>query len=207
MRDYLSFARSRPSWNNAEYTRLAGVLELPRKGYVHKLSLGQRAGFSIACALASGAPYLIIDEAHAALDVPKRLALYEELVRANGEDGRTVVIASHNVGELERIAEDLIVLGTGELVESTTVEALSARYARLVGPVGAVRRAVAGHLVVAQRELGPTLEATVDISRATLDPQPDGVVVAPVDFLDAFVALIGRDTAANTTATLEEATS
>ncbi|GGA75803.1 ABC transporter ATP-binding protein [Pseudoclavibacter endophyticus] len=192
LREYLSFARSRPGWSMHEYRRLADTFELPSRGYLHKLSLGQRAGFAIACALASAAPHVVIDEAHAGLDVPKRLALYEELVRTNAEDGRSIIIASHNVGELERIAEDAIVLRDGRLIEATEVDDLAGRFVRVIGPAEGVQRTVGSRRVVAQRELGATLEATVDVSSSPLDPSPAGVVVTPVDFQEAFVALLGR---------------
>lgn len=191
MRDCLRMARTRPGWDDAMFERLAERFELPkRRRSLSKLSSGQQAGFAISCALASGAPIIVIDEAHAGMDVPKRLALYEELVRANAEDGRTVIIASHNVGELERIVEDVIVVKDGGLVESTTVESLGTRYARLIGPTDAVGRAVGRRPIVARRELGSSLEVTVDVSDSPLDPAPDGVVVTPVDFQDAFVATI-----------------
>ena len=195
LRECLAFARSRPGWREHEYERLARRFELPGRGRLHRLSSGQQSAFAVAIALASAAPVVVVDEAHAGMDVPKRLALYEELVRANADEGRTVLIASHNVGELERIAEHVLVLRHGELLAATTVEQLTGRFARVTGSAEAVARAVGERPVVERRTLGPTHEATVDVSAAPLDPlrEREGVVVAPVEFQDAFVALLADE--------------
>ncbi|NLT26627.1 MAG: ABC transporter ATP-binding protein [Microbacteriaceae bacterium] len=197
MRDALRFAQSRPGWDGAVYERLARAFDLPARGKLHRLSTGQQSGFAIACGLASGAPIVIIDEAHAGLDVPKRFALYEELVRANAEDGRTVLIASHNVGELERLAERLLVLRDGRLIGDLAVEELRGRYLRLVGPSERVAQAAAGAPVVSARVLGPTSELVVDLDGRALDPLPAGVLAEQLDFQEAFVALVRDGEAAS----------
>ncbi|MDJ1372185.1 ATP-binding cassette domain-containing protein [Gulosibacter molinativorax] len=191
MRDYLAFARTRPGWNESEYGRLAERFSVPApRKQVSKLSLGQQSSFAIAVALASGAPIVLIDEAHAGMDVPKRNALYEELIRANAEQGRTIVIASHHVGELERVVEDVLIIDRGRIAEATTAEAVSRRFARVLGPREQVLAAVGARPVRSTRQLGPTEEWVVDVAAEPLTQVPGGVMVSPVDFQDAFVALI-----------------
>ncbi|MGO1543100.1 MAG: ATP-binding cassette domain-containing protein [Gulosibacter sp.] len=191
MRDLLVFARSRPNWNEQEYQRLAKRFEIPKpRKQISKLSTGQQSAFALILAIAAGAPVLIVDEAHAGMDVPKRLALYEELVRVNAEDGRTILIASHNVGELERVVEDVIILNRGKVVEASTADAIARRFARIIGPHDAVQATAGTRTVRSARRLGPTEEWTVDVSNAPLDHPENGVVVTPVEFQDAFVALI-----------------
>lgn len=197
MSEALHFARSRTGWSPATYQRLAERFELPHNGRLHRMSSGQASAFAVACALASGAPIVVIDEAHAGMDVPKRLALYEELVRANAEDGRTIIVASHNVGELERLVEDVVVLDAGSLVAATTADELASRFVRVVGSADAVARVAGQREVVARRALGPTVELTIDVGRAPIEAS-EGVTIAPVDFQDAFVALLGDDRAPRT---------
>lgn len=190
IRDYLVFARTRPHWDEPTYKRLEERFGIAsRRKRVSKLSTGQQSSFAISIAIASGAPVIVVDEAHAGMDVPKRLALYEELVRANAEDGRTVLIASHNVGELERVVEDVLVLKDGRIIEQSTAESISARFSRIIGPRDAVAATAGDRQVWSTRELGPTTEWIVAVDAQPLSTA-DGVITAPVEFQDAFVALI-----------------
>lgn len=191
IKDYLGFARARPGWSEAAYERLEQRFGIAnRRKRVHKLSTGQQSSFAISLAIASGAPVIVVDEAHTGMDVPKRLALYEELVRVNAEQARTVLIASHNVGELERVVEDVIVLKEGRVVEQTTAEALARRFARIVGPADAVAATAGSRVVRARRDLGAASEWVVDIDAQPMAGPNPGVVVTPISFQDAFVALI-----------------
>lgn len=189
-KDYVAFARTRPRWQQHTYVRLMERFEIPARRALHKLSTGQQSGFAITCALASGAPIVVIDEAHAGMDVPKRLALYEELVRANAEDARTILVSSHNVGELERVAEDVLILRHGELMAQTTADELASRFARVIGPASAVDQLVGTRSVASQRSLGTVEELVVDVSGRPIEQSLDGTVVTSVDFQDAFVALL-----------------
>ena len=93
----LLYARCRPTWDEAIFTRLAQRFELSLKGTLSRRSLGQRALFTAALGLASGAPITLLDEPSGNLDVPTRLALAEEIIRVNAEaeGARTILISSH----------------------------------------------------------------------------------------------------------------
>jgi Cu-processing system ATP-binding protein len=86
----------------------------------------QRLGLAVA--LASGAPVLLLDEPTAALD-PEGLQAFYDIVEAHRSHGRTVLFSSHQMGDVERLADRFAVLVAGRLVATLTAAELSERLA------------------------------------------------------------------------------
>ncbi len=84
------------------------------------LSGGQTRRLGLACALVGNAPVVVLDEPVAGLDVPGQQQLHE-LIRALGQEGRTVLVASHDLGEVEQIANTIQLIAHGRLVASDDV--------------------------------------------------------------------------------------
>lgn len=188
--DALSFARMRPGWDEAMYQRCAERFGLPAKGKLSKLSLGKQSGFAAALALASRAPLIILDEVHAGMDVPTRYALYEELIRANAEHGQTIVVATHLIAELDKVIGHLVVLNRGEVLVDEDAETFTTRFTSLTGPGAAVRDATNAHRILSERELGPTLQVTIEGHLAPEVLERGRIAAAPVTMQDAFAALL-----------------
>ena len=124
----VAYARLRPTWDEQLFAHYAERFDLRiNRKYVRKLSGGQAAILSASIALASGAPLTLLDEIQAPLDVPTRYALYEEILALAGDvmEGkrpqRRFLISSHMVSELEKVAEDVIVLKKGELLAHESI--------------------------------------------------------------------------------------
>ena len=93
--------------------RTVGLLEVADRG-VGTFSKGMRQRAKIAAALACDPTVLVLDEPLNGADPVQRLhliALFKQL----GADGRTVIVSSHVLGEVERLAERVIVLVHGRL--------------------------------------------------------------------------------------------
>lgn len=199
----VAYARLRPTWDEQLFEHYVDRFELAlsRKS-VRKLSSGQAAIFSASIALASGAPLTLLDEIQAPLDVPTRYALYEEILALAGEvmEGqrpqRRFLISSHMVSELEKVAEDVIVLKKGELLAHESVDDFTARVTSVTGHASDVERFLAAHpdlAVIASRELGSTREIVVDLRGASIteaDLATHSLSAAPCSFQDAFAYLI-----------------
>jgi ABC-2 type transport system ATP-binding protein len=110
----------------ADELRLGDLLDRP----YGKLSAGQRTRVSLAKALLNAPELLLLDEPTASLDpdtadwVRTRLEAY-----CRGR-AATVVLASHNMAEVERLADRVIMLGKGRIVADDTPQGLIARFGR-----------------------------------------------------------------------------
>lgn len=88
---------------------------------VRKLSLGQRMKAEIAASLLHGPRVLFLDEPTIGLDVIARMELRELLRAWNAEDGLTILLTSHDAGDIEAVAERVIVVNHGHVVLDDTV--------------------------------------------------------------------------------------
>ena len=87
------------------------------------LSGGTRQKLNAALAFRYRAPVMILDEPTAGLDPVAAIALKEK-IRASREAGTTLVVTSHNLGELEALADDVVFLLDGRAHFSGTLEEL-----------------------------------------------------------------------------------
>ncbi|MDM0033520.1 ABC transporter ATP-binding protein [Variovorax sp. J22P271] len=103
--------------------RLERVLDQP----VRQLSLGQRMRAEIASALLHEPDLLFLDEPTIGLDAPSKLAVRDFVRRANRERGTTVLLTTHDMHDIEALAERVIVIGHGRVLADSPVEALRAQ--------------------------------------------------------------------------------
>ena len=90
-------------------------LEIPLSQHVGTLSGGQKAQLALTIALARRPALLVLDEPFSALDPVAREDFLASVVGAARDDGISVVLSSHVLAELERVATYLVVLGRGEV--------------------------------------------------------------------------------------------
>ena len=199
----VAYARLRPTWDEQLFTHYAERFDLRvNRKCVRKLSGGQAAILSASIALASGAPLTLLDEIQAPLDVPTRYALYEEILALAGEcmEGkrpqRRFLISSHMVSELEKVAEDVIVLKKSELLAHETIDDFTCRVSALTGHASDIEHFLAAHpdlAVIASRELGSTREIVVDLRASAVgeaELASHSLTASPCSFQDAFAYLI-----------------
>ncbi|MEU4269295.1 ATP-binding cassette domain-containing protein [Streptomyces sp. NPDC026092] len=89
-------------------------------------SLGMRQRLGIAAALLGDPPVLLFDEPLNGLD-PEGVKWVRGLFRRLAGEGRTVFVSSHLMSEMEHTADDLVVVGRGELIAAESLAAFSAR--------------------------------------------------------------------------------
>jgi ABC-2 type transport system ATP-binding protein len=96
----------------------------------HTLSGGEKQRVVIASALAQEPELLLLDEPTASLDPDTADWIRSRLERYRAEQGATVLLASHNMGEVERLCERVIIMKTGHIEDDDTPAHLLARYGR-----------------------------------------------------------------------------
>ncbi|MDL4813942.1 ABC transporter ATP-binding protein [Actinomadura opuntiae] len=112
----------------AEVLEQVGLAGVARKR-VGGFSLGMRQRLGIAVALLGDPGVLLFDEPVNGLD-PDGVRWIRGLMRALAAEGRTVLISSHLMSEMELTADRLIVIGRGRLIADTSVRELADRFAR-----------------------------------------------------------------------------
>jgi ABC-2 type transport system ATP-binding protein len=103
--------------------RLEPVLAQP----VRQLSLGQRMRAEIAAALLHEPEILFLDEPTIGLDAPSKLAVRDFVRRANSERGVTVLLTTHDMHDIEALAERVLVIAHGRVLADCGVAALRAQ--------------------------------------------------------------------------------
>ena len=102
---------------------------------IGQLSRGERAGFNLALALAQRPELLVLDEPTLGLDVVAKRAFLESLLYSNAADDCTVIYCSHQMEEIERVADNLIILERGQLKHMSAPEDFTARVSHWVADV------------------------------------------------------------------------
>lgn len=112
-----------------ELTKELRLVELEDRPY-GKLSAGQKTRVSLAKALLNAPELLLLDEPTASLDPDTADWVRSKLQAYARERGATIVLASHNMSEVERLADRVIMLEKGRILADETPQELIARFGR-----------------------------------------------------------------------------
>ncbi|WP_426190082.1 ATP-binding cassette domain-containing protein [Massilia sp. DWR3-1-1] len=112
--------RQYPSWNGERYAAVVSNFNVLPTQKIAELSRGERAGVNLALALAQCPQLLILDEPTLGLDVVAKRAFLEALMASALDDGATIVYCSHQMEEVERLADQLVILERGQLRHLST---------------------------------------------------------------------------------------
>jgi ABC-2 type transport system ATP-binding protein len=114
------FARLRGSTNERKRDELIDRFELDPTKKARTYSKGNRQKVGLIAALASDAELLILDEPTSGLD-PLMEEVFEECIREVKGDGRTVLLSSHILAEVEALCDRITIIRTGRTVETGTL--------------------------------------------------------------------------------------
>ncbi len=102
-------------WHQGRYEEVAGNFNVLPDQYIAQLSRGERAGVNLALALAQSPELLILDEPTLGLDVVAKRAFLESLMFIALDNDATVVYCSHQMEEIERVADNLVIIERGRV--------------------------------------------------------------------------------------------
>jgi ABC-2 type transport system ATP-binding protein len=104
-----------PKWDERRYRNIVDHFHVLPEQRVGGLSRGERAGVNLAMALAQNPELLILDEPTLGLDVVAKRAFLEAVLDSIDDGDTTIIYCSHQMDEIERLADNLIILERGEL--------------------------------------------------------------------------------------------
>jgi ABC-2 type transport system ATP-binding protein len=164
-------------------------LAIDQRRRTGKLSGGQRAQLALTLALARRPRLLVLDEPTASLDPVARHDFMATVVTAMADDGVSVVLSSHALAELERVADYLVVITEGAVRVDGAVDDLLQRHRLVTGPVGSVLDPAWHPLESREAGSQQILLVRVDPPRA---PLPDGWESRPVGVEELALAYLRR---------------
>lgn len=122
----LNWSKQRIAERVTELLALLNLDEQFRHRFPHQLSGGQQQRVGVARALAADPEVLLMDEPFGALDPVTRGALQQEIARIHQISGRTIVLVTHDIDEALALADRLVLMDGGKVIQQgTPVELLT----------------------------------------------------------------------------------
>jgi ABC-2 type transport system ATP-binding protein len=199
--ELIRFTRSfYDDWRPDVANRLLTQYQLPPKRKVRALSKGMRTKLALLLALARQPELLILDEPSEGLDPVSIEELLQTLVTA-ASDGTTIFFSSHQIAEVERIADRVCIIDRGALVEDLSLDELRESYRRItIGfatqpPVGELRMSGIRRVRRSDRQLSVVTSSNADaIAEHGRSMNAVSVDVAPIGLRELFLESVNRGT-------------
>lgn len=120
------------TWSDDLARKVVKRLELPLDTAFLRLSLGNKTKSSLVAAIAQRSRLLILDEPTTGLDPVALDALLRILVEDCTQDGRTIFLSSHQLNEIEQIADHIGIMDRGRLLLEGPLDDIRARFRRVL---------------------------------------------------------------------------
>ena len=185
-----------PRWSDALARKYAEVFELDMTRKFKKLSTGNRTKLCLLLALAQGAELLVLDEPTAGMDPVVTDQLLRVMVEDFANEGRTLVLSSHHLSEVERIAEWVGIIDQGKLLLEARLDDVRTNFRRVRVVGEALPLAEWPDIVSANSGEGTTeyvVRANADAFAAHLQSQGATVLdVTPLNLSEIFLEVVGK---------------
>jgi ABC-2 type transport system ATP-binding protein len=153
---------------------LDSFLDIP----VRQLSLGQRMRGELTAALLHGPEILFLDEPTIGLDVVSKQAVRGFLAELGARGDTTIVLTTHDLADIERLCERIVVIDHGRVVHDGTIQALHLRY-------GSRRRVIA--------DFDQPWMGMVDLPGVDMESNSGGRAVFLADQVAPLLALLTKE--------------
>ncbi len=185
-----------PRWSDALARKYTDALEIPMKQTFRKLSTGNQTKLCLLLALSQGAELLVLDEPTAGLDPIVTDQLLRILIDDFAGEGRTLLLSSHHLSEVERVADWIGIIDHGKLLLEAQLDDVRANFRR-VRVVGENLRLPARDEILQTRTGEGTTEYVLrgkaEAFTATLRNQGATVLdVSPMNLQEIFLEVVGK---------------
>jgi ABC-2 type transport system ATP-binding protein len=185
---YKAAAAINPDFDIEFAMEISRRFNLDQKKRFKSLSFGMKAMANTVIALASGREVLLLDEPVLGFDPIMRKTFYEMLQESCAEKRRTVIVSTHIIDEIARVAEQLIIIEKGCPLIFCGIEEIDEKAYSVTGPADAVKAATQGLNIIAETKAGGFLSHSVYDRRIE---ESDKYSIATLGLQDFFVSLVG----------------
>jgi ABC-2 type transport system ATP-binding protein len=185
-----------PRWSDALARKYTDALEIPMNQKFRKLSGGNQTKLCLLLALSQGAELVVLDEPTAGLDPIVTDQLLRIIIDDFAGEGRTLLLSSHHLSEVERVADWIGIIDHGKLLLEAQLDDVRANFRR-VRVVGENLNLPAGNEVFRTGTVEGTTEyvlrGNVESFTASLRNQGATVLdVSPMNLQEIFLEVVGK---------------
>ena len=179
-----------PRFDRAKAEAFLAKTTIKRRSRVGELSKGMVTQLHLALVMAIDAKLLVLDEPTLGLDILFRKQFYDTLLHDYFDGNRTIVVATHQVEEIQDILTDVMFMNRGRVALATSMDEVESRYAEV---------AIRPEQLAAARALGPMRERQVLGRTLLLFERADRASLAELGevrtpgLADLFVAVVGNE--------------
>ena len=120
-----------PHFSMETYRKLTEIFGLDPKKRINGYSKGMKRQAALILGLSSRARYLLLDESFDGLDPTVRMTVCDLLMEYMAETGASIIMASHNLHEIEHICDTVGMLNGSRIIYSCDVDTIKGRYTRI----------------------------------------------------------------------------
>ncbi|WP_411953927.1 ATP-binding cassette domain-containing protein [Alkalibacillus sp. S2W] len=187
-----------PSFDETYYYDLLDKFNFKKTGKIKQMSKGQKALFSLILAFATNAQYILLDEPTDGLDVIIKKDILQFIAEEVAKQDVSVIISSHRLDELEKMADHIVVLKDGTVESEVEMEELKQQYKKVqVAYHDAFPSDIQEHMDVLSQSgrVGVVLIKENDEENEAVLRQYDPILFEelPLTLEDVFVAKLGGD--------------
>lgn len=187
-----------PLWSEERARHYAAVLEIPMKQRFRKLSMGNKTKLCLLLALAQNPELLILDEPTAGLDPVVTDQLLRVLIEDFVGSGRTLLISSHHLSEVERIADWVGIVDAGSLKLEARLDDIRGSFRRI--RAAGLNLPSSGPTVLSARVTSDSAEYVVRIQAEVFaaELRAQGATVLDIETMnlqETFLAVVGKESA------------
>lgn len=153
-----------------------------------QLSFGMQTMFTTLLSLASRAKVVILDEPVLGFDAIMRERFYEMLQLSFEYNPRIIIVSTHLIDEISRVAEDIIIIEEGSILLHSNINDIDEKAYSLTGPSGDVNKAVKGLNVIGEKTLGGYTTAYIFGDRIT---PAENIKLQSLGLQEFFINIVG----------------
>jgi ABC-2 type transport system ATP-binding protein len=177
-----------PRFDRSKAEGFLSLSSVPRESVIRGLSKGMVVQLHLALIMAIDARLLALDEPTLGLDLHQRKQFYDALLTDYFDNTRTIVLATHQVEEIENVVTDIAFMHHGRLVVACSMEEFASRYVELMPRPGRIAAARALAPIHERQSLGRSVLLFEGADREQLAALGDARTPS---IADVFVAMTG----------------